>query len=202
MDEKLRLLLWIVGGGGFFGLLGAGFGGLTGAIHWQAGRASGTFLALRIVRALRGSDEEDPTTFRRVLVGAIDGFLFLSIIGMLLGALGARAGVSLQMVGLVAMAALLLVGGALFFGGLAFAISRSGMPGIASMFGGATAGGVVGYYLATATGLLVGVLGGATLGTLGSLAGRCFAPRYQPPQMDAPPPRISRDDRFTDRPEE
>lgn len=184
MDEKLRLLLWIVGGGGFFGLLGAGFGGLTGAVHWQQGRASGTSLALHLVRTLLGPDEDDPSTFRRALVGAIDGFLFLFVFGLILGAPGARAGMSLQMAGGVMLAALLLVGGALFFGGLAFAWSRSGTPGIASMFGGATAGGVVGYYLATATGLLVGVLGGATLGTLGTLAGQHVLRKDRPDPED------------------
>jgi hypothetical protein len=116
-------------------------------------------------------------------VGAIDGFLFLFLLGTLLGALGARSGVSLDVARMVTLAALLLVAGAVFFGGLALAFSRSGIPGIAGMFGGATAGGVLGYYLAAATGLLIGVLGGATLGSLGTLASRSF-PRHDPPRDD------------------
>jgi hypothetical protein len=173
MDDNLRLLFWLLGGGFFFGLVGAGFGGLAGAIHWQTGRASGTALALRIARALLpDEDEECPPTRRGALVGAVDGFLFLFVLGIILGALGARAGTTLHTAGMVMLAVLLLTGGALFFGGLAFAFTRSGMPGMAGMFGGATAGGALGYYLAAAGGLLVGVLGGATLGTLGVLAGR------------------------------
>ncbi len=185
MDEKLRLLAWIIGGGGLFGLLGAGFGALAGGLHGQAGRASGTALALRIVRSLLGTDDEDhPSSGRGAIVGAVDGFLFLFVIGTLLGALGARAGLALSTAGLLVLAVLCLVAGALFFGGLALAMSRSGMPGMASLFGGATAGGVLGYYLAAVSGLMVGVLGGATLGTLGTLAGQRFLPREPRPPSD------------------
>ncbi len=184
MDEKLRLLVWIVGGGGFFGLLGTGFGALAGSMHWQAGRASGTALALRLALALLGPRKEEMSpALRGAVVGGVDGFLFLFVMGLILGAFGARTGVALTTAGVVVLSALLLVGGALFFGGLAYCLCRSEMPGVAGMFGGASVGGTLGYSLASATGLLVGVLGGATLGALGILAGQRFTPRKEPPQF-------------------
>ena len=51
MDERLRLFAWIAGSGGCFGLLGAGFGAVTGFLCWRGGRAAGTGFGIRLARA-------------------------------------------------------------------------------------------------------------------------------------------------------
>ena len=110
------------------------------------------------------------------LVGAVDGFLFLAVVGVLLGAIAGHYRFKGPVTTSLVMAVLLLFAGALFFGGLAYAASSAGLRGVAALFFGAVAGGVPGFWLASATGLLIGVIGGAALGTVGLLLQRRFAP--------------------------
>src|SRR4051794_17999579 len=86
MDERVRLFAWIAGSGGFFGLLGAGFGAVTGLVYWRSGRAAGTAVGLRVARAFeRVEGQELSRSSRGAIVGAVDGFLFMAVLGVLLG---------------------------------------------------------------------------------------------------------------------
>jgi hypothetical protein len=173
MDERVRLFVWIGGSGTFFGLLGAGFGALTGLLHWRGGRAAGTAVGLRVARAFEriGGQGFSPAT-KGAIVGAVDGFLFLAVLGGLFGAIAGHGRFQAAATTSIAMGVLLLFAGALFFGGLAYAASAGGSRGVAALFFGAFAGGVPGFWLAAATGLLIGVIGGGTLGLVGLLLTR------------------------------
>jgi len=173
MDERVRLFVWIAGSGAFFGLLGAGFGALTGLLHWRGGRAAGTAFGLRVARSFeRIGGQALPPATQGAIVGAVDGFLFLAVLGGLFGAIAGHGRFQAAATTSIALAVLLLFAGALFFGGLAYAASAGGSRGVAALFFGGVAGGVPGFWLAAATGLLIGVIGGATLGLVGLLLTR------------------------------
>jgi hypothetical protein len=187
MDERVRLFAWIAGSGGVFGLLGAGFGALAGLVYWRGGKAAGTGLALRVAQAFEKTDERPLSrSSKGAIVGAVDGFLFLAVVGILLGAVVAHGRLNGPATTAIGMTVLLLVGGAVFFGGLAYAASAAGLRGVAALFFGAVAGGVPGFWLASATGLLIGVIGGAALGIVGLLLRRCFASSSRPPLREPP----------------
>ncbi len=117
----------------------------------------------------------------------MDGFLFLAVVGVLLGAIAGHGRTRGPVATAIVVTVLLLMAGALFFGGLAYVASTTGVRGVAALFSGAAAGGVPGYWLASATGLLIGVIGGAAVGILGSLLRHRAAlpphyPREDPPE--------------------
>jgi hypothetical protein len=183
MDERLRVFLWIAGGGAFFAVLGAGFGGLAGALYWRGGRTAGTGLGLAVARAFdRAAGQSMSRTARGAITGAVDGFLFLGLLGLALGALAVYSGkVRPSVVGPVVVGALLLAAGALFFGGLAYAITRTGVLGVASLFAGAATGALVGFSLAGPHGLMIGLVAGVLLGSLAGLVlRRPGAPLHSP----------------------
>jgi hypothetical protein len=187
MDERVRLFAWIAGSGGFFGLLGAGFGALAGLLQWRAGRAVGTAMGLGVARAFeRAAGQAFSPTSQGALVGAVDGFSFLAVVGVLLGAIAGYGQFKGSAALSIAIAVLLLIAGALFFGGLAYAFSSAGSRGAAALFIGAVACGSSGFWLASIPGLLIGVIGGGALGILCLLFLRRFAPSSRPLLPEAP----------------
>ena len=187
MDERVRLFAWIAGSGGFFGVLGAGFGALTGLIYWRGGKVAGTAVGQRVGLAFeRVNGRPLSPSIQGAIVGAVDGFLFLAVVGVLLGAIAGHGRLSGPGTTAIAMTVMLLIAGALFFGGLAYAATAAGSRGVAALFIGAVAGGVPGFWLASATGLLTGVVGGAALGTLGLLLQRRFVGSPAPPLTETP----------------
>lgn len=125
MDDRLRICLWMVGGGFFGAVLGAAFGALTGALYARNGGAAGTRWARHLVEQFLKSAERQPSPIRRAaLIGGADGFIFLGILGFIVGVLLGIAGRSADewRVPLI-VGSVLLVGGAVFFGVLAYALT-------------------------------------------------------------------------------
>lgn len=126
MDERLRICLWMVGGGVFGGVLGGIFGALAAVLYARSGGAAGTRLARNLVDSfLQSGDRQLSPIFHAALIGAADGLCFLGGFGLLAGALlglsGPRADeLLLPMI----MGSVFLVAGAVFLGTLAYALTR------------------------------------------------------------------------------
>src|SRR6185437_3806204 len=196
MDERLRISLWIVSGGGLGGVLGGAFGGLAGMLHARSGHSAGTGFGRRVAAAFARTAEREPSPSRRgAITGAADGVLFLGILGTLLGALVASVGnADPRWLGVAAMGSVLLVGAAAFFGILAYALARNGMRAVFYVFGGGLLGS-----------LLIAQFWGANLSPFGALMGflvgltlsfltRRYTPRFQPPDVDETAPFLRSDD--------
>jgi hypothetical protein len=125
MDERLRICLWMVGGGAVGLVLGGVFGGLTGALFAQSGHTAGTGLARRIADSFARTAEHELSPLRRaVLIGATDGILFLGILGLIAGVLLGMSGRSADELLLPALVgSVALVGGAIIFGMLAYVLT-------------------------------------------------------------------------------
>jgi hypothetical protein len=167
MDERTRLFLWVLLGGGFFGLLGAAFGGLTGALTWKSGRAAGTALGLAVARAFARAAEKELSPPRKgALVGATDGLAFLGVVGAGLGFFaGARHPAEWESLSPAMTAGALLAVGAAGFGLFAYAVIAGGGRAVAGLFVGGFLGAFLGHGLAGLGGLVAGSLGGAVAGT-------------------------------------
>jgi hypothetical protein len=183
MDDRLRICLWMIGGGGFGAVLGAGFGALAAVFDARSGGAAGTGLARRVAESLLETSLHPPSpTGRAVLVGATDGFFFLGILGLLGGAILGICGRSAnELLVLILIGSLLLSGGAILFGTLAYALTYGG----ARLLYGAV-GGFLGWWFArTLFGWEYGA-GGFVLGTMLAqvlcFAARSYSPKFQPPQ--------------------
>ncbi len=126
MDDRLRICLWMVGGSGFGGLLGGVFGALAAALYARSGGAAGTRLARNVVGNFLQSGEREPSpTFHAAIIGAVDGFFFLGILGLVAGTLLGKSGRTANELLLPMMVgSVFLVGGAVFFGTLTYALTR------------------------------------------------------------------------------
>jgi hypothetical protein len=186
MDDRIRLFLYALSGAGGFGLVGALFGGLAGAVFRASGRAAGGFLGATAVAALeRVSGRELPRSARGALTGATDGAFFLAVVGSLVGLYAAYHDGALSRVWVYAGAAALLALGAALFGGLAYLLVGMSVRAfnliLLGMVAGALAGAVfagelvlraaavVSVRLDAGDGAFYGALSGAVLG--GTLAG-------------------------------
>lgn len=203
MDERLRICLWMVGGGSLGAVLGCGFGALTGALYARSGGAAGTGWARRVAEAFLDTALHPPSpTGRAALVGAVDGFFFLGILGLVGGALLGMSGRSAnELVVPMIVGSVLLVGGAIFFGTLAYALTYHG----ARFLYGAV-GGIIGCWLA---GSLLGSEyggGGLVLGMMLAqalcFAVRSYSPKFHPPRVGKtmPQPRSDADTDITGTP--
>jgi hypothetical protein len=192
VDERLRISLWMVSGGGLGTALGGAFGGLAGALYAKHGGAAGTAFGRKVADAFARTAERKPSPIRQAAItGAADGVLFLGIVGTLSGAGVAIIGnAPLRWLGVAALGSASLVGGAAFFGLLAYATTRHS----AQEFLGALAGGVVGALLAARLlGSIYGPLGlvpGLLVGKgLAGMLRRRYAPRFHPPRAGKVAPR-------------
>ncbi len=197
MDERLRICLWMIGGGVFGCVLGSVFGALAAALlHERCGEMAGTRMARRMVENFLRMGERQPLQMSRAaLIGAADGFLFLGTLGLVCGALlgvsgRAADGLLLPMVA----GSALLAGGAIFFGTLAYALTYHTAEVLH-----AVAGSFLGSYLAVT--LLgpdygpAGLIPGLCLGLFLCHAVRRYSPRFQPPRIEkTPSPPCSRVD--------
>ncbi|HTU89697.1 MAG TPA: hypothetical protein VMF69_06335 [Gemmataceae bacterium] len=203
MDERLRICLWMVGGGGFGGVLGGVFGALAAALYARSGGAAGTRLARNMVENFLQAGERQPSpTVHAALIGAADGFFFMGgfglIAGALLGLTGRPAGeLMLPMV----IGSVALVGGAITFGSMAYALRYH-----AAEFLYSCAGGFFGSFIAAS--LLGSVYGPAGIGP-GMIVGlvlcravRCYSPKFHPPHVEKTPsqPRSHADPDITGSP--
>jgi hypothetical protein len=184
MDEIWRRLAWIVGSGGVGAMIGMAFGALTGAVHWGNGRAAGTFLGHRVLEAFEsaGGREYSPRK-RGTIVGATDGFLFLGVVGTLLGVVFTYVGVPDTGVFLsLAIGSFFVALAAVFFGMLAYALVRNGVVAVIGLFVGGMSGAFMAAMLFGADYLMLGVIPGIVLGTAASFLLRKYEPQYHEPR--------------------
>jgi hypothetical protein len=185
MDDRLRICLWMVGGGGVGAVLGCAFGALTAALYARSGGGAGTGWARRLADAFLNAESHQPSpTSRAAFVGALDGFVFLGILGLVGGALLGLSGQSAgELLVPMMVGSLLLVGGAVFFGTLAYALTYYGRE---CFYG--SGGGILGCLLASSLfgsgygplGLVPGIIFGLILGR----TVRRYSPKFQPPHFE------------------
>ncbi len=167
-DSRLLLFGWTLLGMATFALLGSLFGGLAGGLSWYHGRAAGSGFAVRIARALArlGEGELSPLAMG-ALVGAVDGAVFLGLLG---GLLGLAAGYTETppadwvLRGLAIVAAML--GGAIVFGLFAYGLVRLRVRAMLEVFLGGMAGAFAAVSLAGIPHIVPGVVIGMFLGAL------------------------------------
>jgi hypothetical protein len=174
VDDRLRAFWQVFASGAFFGVLGAAFGALVGHLSWTRGRPAGSAAGLAVARALARVSEREATPGRSgLVVGAVDGFLFLGLLGTVFGLLiTARGSADWAVLSRPAVGALLLTGGAVFFGGLALAIIHAGGKAVIGVFAGGMVGAVSGAFFARADGIIIGAVGGVLAGTVLGVARR------------------------------
>jgi hypothetical protein len=167
MDDRARLFFLVLAGGLGFGVLGAAFGAVTGAVSWKNGRAAGTALGLGVARAFaRLSEDEFSPAWKGALVGGTDGLAFLGVVGTAIGYLAGREGVGWRVLPTAFLAAVLLAAGAIALGLLAYVLLAGGSRAVAGLFVGGALGAVGGLAVARLDGLVVGAVAGAAVGAL------------------------------------
>jgi hypothetical protein len=174
LEAKYLIFLCALGGAVLAAIIGALFGGLTGALTWLHGRAAGSMLGQTVADAFaRVSDDEIPPLRRAILVGAVDGASFLSLLGAGAGGwLGYRLhfdpALLLPVIAVAVGFPLLAVG----FGLAAYGLSWLGvrMIGIVCII--SLVGALAGYRLGGTEGILVGTLIGSLSGMLVALCCR------------------------------
>jgi hypothetical protein len=172
MADFLRLLGFALTGAALFAGVGVLFGALAGALARIAGRAPGGLPGNRVAHALGRQVDDDPAPhWTGAIVGAVDGALFLAVIGFVVGAiLGPREpgrGIELLRIPLVAVLGLAI--GALLLGGLACVLTWGGVRAVGALFGilaGAAVGAILNSRANLDHGTLYGVLGGGLLAIL------------------------------------
>ena len=178
MDDRLRVFLWILGCGGTFGLLGGAFGSLAGFLAWKSGRVAGTSLGLRVARTFARAAQREYSPGRQgAIVGAVDGLLFLGVLGGLFGLWGASRGDTPWRILAPAAVFAVLMAAAVFFGVLAYGAIRVRGWALAAQVGGCVIGALIGDDLAELPGMLCGaVVGGIAAGLL-VLSMRQYSPQ-------------------------
>jgi hypothetical protein len=200
MDDRLRVFAVVLGSGGFCAVLGGLFGALTGATYWGSGKAAGTVVGLTVARALAGGRELSRKA-HGAIVGAIDGIVFLGVVGSLAGAFLAHGRHDEgEFLGPAAAGLAFLVALAALFGTLAYAAVRAGVYAVVGIFAGGLTGGLlgawaaawVGTYRAGLFGWLIGAVAGVLAGTALGVLARRYSPRFTAPRAGPLPSRQRR----------
>jgi hypothetical protein len=206
MDDRLRICLWMVGGGGLGAALGGVFGAVAAAqLYARCREVAGTQLARRVVESFLRSGEHPPSRLGlATLVGAADGFFFLGSLGLVGGALlGTSGRAADEFLVPIVLGSVLLVGGAILFGVLAYALTHHAAA-LVYAAAGAGSGSFLAALLLGADYSLVGLVPGLCLGLLLGRAVRHYSPRFHPPHVWKPfrPQRLhsDADTKFTDSP--
>ncbi len=185
MDERLRISLWIVCGGGLGTVLGGAFGALAGALYAQHGGSAGTRFGRSVADAFARNAEEEPSLVRQAAItGAADGVLFLGIVGTLAGAgVAILSNAHPRWLGVAALSSALLVGGAALFGTMAYALSRQTALENEGILVGSVLGAVLAVKLLGSDYFPVGFVFGLYVGNwLAGMLRRRYAPKFSPPQ--------------------
>ncbi|HZY89060.1 MAG TPA: hypothetical protein VFE78_29830 [Gemmataceae bacterium] len=200
MDDRLRVFAVVLGSGGFCAVLGGLFGALTGATYWGSSKAAGTVVGLTVARALAGGRELSRKA-HGAIVGAIDGIVFLGVVGSLAGAFLAHGRHDEgEFLGPAAAGLAFLVALAALFGTLAYAAVRAGVYAVVGIFAGGLTGGLlgawaaawVGTYRAGLFGWLIGAVAGVLAGTALGVLARRYSPRFTAPRAGPLPSRQRR----------
>ena len=192
MDERLRISLWMVSGGGLGCVLGGVFGGLAGALYAQSGGAAGTGFGRRVADTFARAQGRGLSPIRQAAItGAADGFVFLGIVGTLAGVLAATVGrADPRWLDVAALGSALLVGGAAFFGVLAYGMARNGVRSVLYIFAGGLLGSFLAGILLGADNCLLGTIPGLFAGLMLSLVGGRYAPTFRSPRVEKAVPRL------------
>jgi hypothetical protein len=187
MDERLRICLWMVGGGIFGGVLGGIFGALAAALYARNGGAAGTRLARNVVEnVLQTGERQASSTVHAALIGAADGFFFIGIFGLIAGALlGIVVRNADDSLVPVISGSLLLFGGAILFGTAAYALTYHTAEFLYSL-----TGGLLGCLLASLLEpllVLPGLVTGLYLGLYVCRTVRRYSPKFHPPRIEEIP---------------
>ena len=93
MGDPLVTFAWTLGGGLALAILGGFFGALARWFSWKRGDSTGTGLGRRVARALARLASEEPSPgAMNVISGAVDGAMFLGLIGVVVGLLAREVG--------------------------------------------------------------------------------------------------------------
>jgi hypothetical protein len=188
MDERLRICLWMLGCGGIGAVLGGAFGALTGYLYNEGGGAAGTRFGRWVADSFTHTAEQEPSpAWYAVLVGAADGFLFLGVLGLCAGVGVALIGqADPSGLGMAAVGSALFVGLAVFFGTLAYAMTRYGTRALLFILAGGLFGSLIAGSLLGFNDCLFGTLPGFLLGLALTFVTRRYAPTFRPPNMREP----------------
>ncbi len=185
MDDRLRVCLWIVGGGAFCGVLGGIFGSLAAALYARNGGAAGTRLARNVVENLLQSGDRPPSpTLHAAIIGAVDGFFFLGIFGLWAGMLLGKTSLPAREMVLPIMAgSVFLVAGAIIFGAMAYALTYRAMEFLYGFAGGILGSLVSGSLFGSDYGG-AGIFPGMLIGWLLCRVVRRYSPKFHAPQVE------------------
>lgn len=170
-DNRLVVFAWTLAGAFAFALLGGLFGGLAGWLSWRGGSASGSILGRKAADAVaRLRERELSEGARGAVVGAADGALFLGLVGTVIGLVAGHRGQAPASWLVPAFTVLLLlVGGAVVFGTLAYGLDRLRVGAVVGVFVGGLGGAL---FTASYFGVghtVPGAVAGLLLGALASL---------------------------------
>ncbi len=168
MEAKQLFFLWVLGGAALGGLIGAVFGGVTSALTTLNGRAAGGILGRTVAQAFARISDREPSPLRTsILVGCVDGAVFLALLGGIAGGwAGSRETLDSTLVVLLAGAAILFPLLAIGFGLVAYGLTWLGVRMLGIVCTAGLAAGLAGYRLAGAEGIMIGVVSGSACGML------------------------------------
>lgn len=203
MDDRLRICLWMMGGGVFGGVLGGVFGALAAALYARSGGAAGTRMARNVVENfLQAGDRQPSPTVHAAIIGAVDGFFFVGILGLIAGAfLGISGRTAEELLVPIVIGSVVLVGGAIFFGSMAYALTYRAAESLYSVAGGVLGGFVAGRLLGSSYGP-IGFVPGMIVGLFLCRAVRRYSPKFFPPRIEKTmsQPRLDTDTDITGSP--
>jgi hypothetical protein len=176
MDDRLALFAWTLVGAGGFAVLGSLFGAVAGGMAWRHGNATGSIVGGWVVRVItRVTERELSPVQRGAIGGAVDGFVFLGVVGTLFGL---AVGFSGRLPGEWIVPALVLTGcllaAAAFFGLLAYALIESGVQVLVPVCCGGVAGAVLAAHYFGTRHIVPGAVAGFVFGAVAGLIARWF----------------------------
>src|SRR5438128_1346186 len=179
MEPRYAIFLCTVGGGLLAAPVGALFGGLTSHLTRRDGRAAGSIIGRSVADAFaRGDRSSLSPAHKTILAGAADGAFFLALLGGALGLwIGIQGNFEPRLLLTVAAAIVLLPLSAAVFGLMAYMLSSTGVRGIGLVGGVSILGALIGYQLARADGILLGIVAGSAIASLLGLVSRCSGER-------------------------
>lgn len=167
MEERLRIVLYLLGGAVVAALIGMVFGGVAGALAWASGKSAGGAVGLRARLALSQLlSREFSRPWSGAIVGAADGGSALAVVGGLAGFWSGYTDHA-EVLGYLAVGALALGTSAALCGAVAYCLvwaKSAAIYAIVGLLGGLFLGALAEGRLAIAGGSMVGTLAGGALG--------------------------------------
>ena len=139
---------------------------------------------------LQAGDRQPSPILHAAIIGAADGFFFLGILGLIIGAVMGRIGLPADRASLpILMVSALLFGGAIFFGSMAYALTYRSAEFLYSVTGGVICSVIVARLFGSVYSP-VGIVAGMAVGKYVCRAVRgAYSPKFQPPRIGKTIPR-------------